>query len=253
MLWALALPGALVVGFSMGLFGSGGSILTVPILVYLLGWEEKIAIASSLAIVGLVALITSLRNLREGTIDWAAVLWFGLPGVLGTYVGAYLSQFFPGWVQMAVFAVVMAIASVFMIRPLPESNAAPRQGKVWVMIEGLIVGALTGFVGVGGGFVMVPALMILGGLSMMGAAASSLVIIAVKSAAGFIGYQQLLLATGQSLDWAVIACFVVFGTIGSWYGSVYAQRVNQVRLQRWFGGALMLMAAWILWRTLLTS
>ena len=69
MLWALALPGALVVGFSMGLFGSGGSILTVPILVYLLGWEEKIAIASSLAIVGLVALITSLRNLREGTID----------------------------------------------------------------------------------------------------------------------------------------------------------------------------------------
>ena len=79
MLWVLALPGALVVGFSMGLFGSGGSILTVPILVYLLGWDEKIAIASSLAIVGLVALITSLRNLREGTIDWAAVLWFGLP------------------------------------------------------------------------------------------------------------------------------------------------------------------------------
>ncbi|MEL0218029.1 MAG: sulfite exporter TauE/SafE family protein, partial [Gammaproteobacteria bacterium] len=106
MLWALALPGALVIGFSMGLFGSGGSILTVPILVYLLGWEEKIDIASSLAIVGLVALITSLRNLREGTIDWAAVLWFGLPGVLGTYLGAYVSQFFPGWVQMAVFAVV---------------------------------------------------------------------------------------------------------------------------------------------------
>ena len=254
MLWVLALPGALVVGFSMGLFGSGGSILTVPTLVYVLGWDEKIAIASSLAIVGIVALITSLRNLREGSIDWAAVLWFGLPGVLGTYIGAYFSQFFPGWVQITVFAVVMAIASLFMIRPLSEGDpAAPRQGKGLVMIEGLLVGALTGFVGVGGGFVIVPALMILGGLSMISAAASSLVIIAVKSAAGFIGYQQILLATGQSLDWAVIACFVVFGTIGSWYGSVYAQRVNQVRLQRWFGGGLMLMAIWILWRTLLTS
>ena len=89
--------------------------------------------------------------------------------------------------------------------------AAPQHGKGWVMIEGLLVGALTGFVGVGGGFVIVPALMILGGLSMMSAAASSLVIIAVKSAAGFIGYQQILVATGQSLDWAVIACFVVLG------------------------------------------
>ena len=254
MLWLLALPGALVVGFSMGLFGSGGSILTVPILVYLLGWEEKVAIASSLAIVWLVAFITSLRNLREGTIDWAAVLWFGLPGVLGTYVGAYVSQYFPGWVQMAVFAVVMAIASVFMIRPLPEGRvAAPQHGKGWVMIEGLLVGALTGFVGVGGGFVIVPALMILGGLSMMSAAASSLVIIAVKSAAGFIGYQQILVAKGQSLDWAVIACFVVFGALGSWYGSVYAEGADQVRLQQWFGGGLILMATWILWRTLLTS
>ena len=189
MLWALALPGALVVGFSMGLFGSGGSILTVPILVYLLGWEEKIA-----------------------------------------------------------------IASVFIIRPLPEGRAtAPQHGKGWVMIEGLLVGALTGFVGVGGGFVIVPALMILGGLSMMSAAASSLVIIAVKSAAGFIGYQQILLVTGQSLDWAVIACFVVFGALGSWYGSVYAEGADQVRLQQWFGGGLIAMAAWILWRTLLTS
>ena len=100
---------------------------------------------------------------------------------------------------------------------------------------------------------IVPALMILGGLSMMSAAASSLVIIAVKSAAGFIGYQQILVTTGQSLDWTVIACFVVFGVLGSWYGSVYAQDADQVRLQQWFGGGLILMAAWILWRTLLTS
>jgi len=252
MAWALALPGALAVGFSMGLFGSGGSILTVPILVYMLEWDEKVAIASSLAIVGLVAAITSLRNLSAKQIDWHAVLWFGIPGVVGTYLGAYLSKFFPGWVQMATFAVVMGLASFFMLRPVPKRDPdAPDHALVWIMIEGLVVGALTGFVGVGGGFLIVPALILLAGLNMARATASSLVIIALKSAAGFIGYQQILSETGQVLDWVVIACFVAFGVLGSWYGTTLARTANQARLQQGFGGFLVIMAGWILWRSVL--
>jgi uncharacterized membrane protein YfcA len=110
---------------------------------------------------------------------------------------------------------------------------------------------LTGFVGVGGGFLIVPALILLAGLNMARATASSLVIIALKSAAGFIGYQQILSETGQVLDWVVIACFVAFGLLGSWYGTTLARTANQARLQQGFGGFLVIMAGWILWRSVL--
>ncbi len=110
----IALPGALFVGFSLGLFGSGGSILTVPILVYLLGQDEKVAIASSLAIVGLVACFGSLPYLRNRLIDWRTVVLFGVPGVIGTYFGACSSAFVTGTVQLITFAIVMLLASFLM-------------------------------------------------------------------------------------------------------------------------------------------
>ena len=101
----------------MGLLGSGGSILTVPILVYLMGQNEKVAIASSLAIVGAVAARTTLLTLRDRSMNWRTAIWFGVPGVMGTYLGAGLSQFASGSVQLMVFATVMLLSAFFMFRP----------------------------------------------------------------------------------------------------------------------------------------
>ena len=110
----ILIPCALAVGLTMGLLGSGGSILTVPILVYLMGLDEKVAIASSLAIVGGVAALTTVLNIRERSINWRTAIWFGVPGVAGTYLGAALSQFASGQVQLMVFAAVMLLSAVFM-------------------------------------------------------------------------------------------------------------------------------------------
>ena len=115
----LVLPGAIAIGLSLGLLGSGGSILTVPVLVYLVGQEEKVAIASSLAIVCLIAIAGVLPYLRKGLVDWRNVLLFGLPGMAGTYAGAWSSVFVTGAVQLAAFAVVMlsAIGEIQTARP----------------------------------------------------------------------------------------------------------------------------------------
>ena len=200
---------ALVVGVTMGLLGSGGSILTVPILVYLVGLDEKIAIASSLAIVGAIAALTSLLNIRSGSIDWRTTVWFGVPGVAGTYGGAAVSEFASGAFQLLVFAGVMLMSAYFMLRP-PRLKSEPVPQKIWVIIcEGLVIGGLTGFVGVGGGFLIVPALVLLGGLSLPRAAATSLIIIAVKSGAGLIKYLTQHQIASRARLWPLSVIFYV--------------------------------------------
>ena len=113
----LVWPGAIAIGVSLGLLGSGGSILTVPVLVYLLGQDEKVAIAGSLAIVGTIALVGSLQYLRSRLIDYRAVALFGIPGMAGTYLGAWSATFVSGIMQLALFALVMLLAAWFMLRP----------------------------------------------------------------------------------------------------------------------------------------
>ena len=115
--YLLALPGALAIGLSLGLLGSGGSILTVPVLVYLLGQDEKLAIAGSLFIVGSIAAAGGLQFLRGGFIQWRSVLVFGLPGMLGTFLGAVIAAYVSGVMQLALFALVMLLASWLMLRP----------------------------------------------------------------------------------------------------------------------------------------
>ncbi len=240
-------PGAVAIGLSLGLLGSGGSILTVPVLVYLVGQEEKVAIAGSLAIVGLIALVGALPYARERLIDWRSVWLFGLPGMLGTYAGAWSSVLVTGTVQLAVFAVVMLLAAGLMLRPLelPGSERALR--PTWrITLDGLLVGALTGFVGVGGGFLIVPALVLLGGLTMHAAVATSLVIIALKSSVGFMKYVDVLDAGGMSLDVEVIVLVAACGIAGSYAGSLLARRLETGVLQRAFGVFLIVMGAWIL-------
>lgn len=249
---ALAFVGALLIGISLGLLGSGGSILTVPVLIYLLGQDEKVAIAGSLGIVGIVSLIGAVPYARRREIAWTKVLWFGVPGMIGTWVGAWLSSYVSGAVQLALFAVVMLLAAVLMLRSAkakPDASLVPR--ATWVVaIDGLLVGVITGLVGVGGGFLIVPALVLLGGMPMRLAIGTSLMIIAAKSSSGFVKYLAVLEQQGKALDWSVVAIVAGVASVGTIVGGRLNQRLPQVVLRRVFGALLVVMAAFILCRTL---
>ena len=247
----MAWPGAIAIGISLGLLGSGGSILTVPVLVYLVGQDEKVAIAGSLFIVGSIALAGSLQFIRAGFINWRSVATFGVPGMAGTYAGAAIAAYVSGLAQLALFAVVMLLASYLMLRPiaLTEGSRAPR--ALWKIAgDGLVVGIVTGLVGVGGGFLIVPALVLLGGLTMHHAVATSLVIIALKSFSGFYKYLDVLNEQDLSLDWPVLWLITILGIAGSIVGSRLARRIHQDRLKRWFGYFLIVMGIYILARSL---
>ena len=246
--FAIALPGALFVGFSLGIFGSGGSILTVPILVYLLGQDEKVAIASSLAIVGLVAAAGSVPYIKQKLVHWRTVLLFGAPGIAGTYLGAWSSTWVSGTVQLVTFAIVMFLAAFLMLKPFKPGNARPSAPRAFykIAVDGLAVGMLTGFVGVGGGFLIVPALVLLGGLAMQRAIATSLVIITMKSAAGYLKYLDILDAQGLEPDLLIISWFAVAGIIGSFAGNSVALMLPQEHLKKGFAVFLIIMAFYIL-------
>jgi uncharacterized membrane protein YfcA/rhodanese-related sulfurtransferase len=241
--------GAVAIGLVLGLLGSGGSILTVPVLVYLAGEPDKVAIAESLAIVGAIAAVGALPYARQKLVHWRSVLYFGVPGILGTYGGAALSAFVPGAVQLALFAVVMLLAAGLMLRGKKEAGAQSegrRQAAWLIALEGLVVGVLTGLVGVGGGFLIVPALVLLGGLSMRLAVGTSLLIIAAKSAAGFWKYLDVLAGDGLSVDWQLIGLFAAVGIVGSFAGNALSQRVPQAQLKRGFAVFLVIMGGFIL-------
>ena len=246
----LAWPGAVAIGVSLGLLGSGGSIITVPVLVYLLGQDEKLAIAGSLFIVGSIALVGSLQYVRLGMVDWRNVVVFGLPGMAGTWLGALLAAFVPGIVQLTIFALVMLLASYLMLRPVDLEQAEIVRRATWkIGIDGLVVGVLTGLVGVGGGFLIVPALVLLGGLAIHTAVATSLVIIALKSYSGFLKYLDVLDAQKLTLDWNVLMIVTGLGIAGSIVGAKIANRIPQQRLKRGFGYFLIVMGVYILARS----
>jgi len=246
----LAWIGALAIGLSLGLLGSGGSIITVPVLVYLVGQPEKIAIAGSLGVVGAIALVGALQNAARGRVDWRSVAWFGLPGMVGTYAGAWLSGYVHGAVQLTVFALVMLAAAVMMFRRARyEPAAGSRRPLAKVVADGLAVGALTGFVGVGGGFLILPALVLLGGLGMHIAIGTSLAIIALNAFTGFAKHLHLLSLQGVSLDWKVLGTIALIGAAGSVAGSHFAARIPQAALRRVFAVFLVAMALFILYES----
>lgn len=252
MFWALA--GALMIGLSLGLMGSGGSILTVPVLTFLVGQDEKVAIAGSLGIVGAISLIAAIPYARSREIDFRSVLYFGVPGMGGAYGGAYLSQFVSGSVQLAVFAALMLLAGVMMLRPTNEAgSAAPVRSVAKIILDGVVVGVVTGFVGVGGGFMIVPALVLLGGLTMHRAVGTSLVIIAMKSFTGFYKYVELLDDLGLRLDWQILGTFAAIGILGSFAGKRVGADLPSHVLKRGFAIFLLLISAFIVfqsWRNL---
>lgn len=241
--------GAALIGISLGLLGSGGSILTVPVLVYLVGEPEKLAIAESLAIVGGISLIGAVPYALKRQIDWRSVLWFGGPGVVGTYLGAALSVYLSGVVQLLLFAGVMLLAAVMMFRPSavpPQGHASHLRSPLKVGAEGLGVGVLTGLVGVGGGFLIIPALVLLGGLPMSLAVGTSLLIIAAKSFAGFSKYVHVLAEQNLSVNWTLIALFTGIGIVGSFLGARVGKNISNDRLKRGFAGFLVVMGLYVL-------
>jgi uncharacterized membrane protein YfcA len=247
-IWALL--GAVCIGISLGLLGSGGSILTVPVLVYVLHHQEKPAMAESLAIVGSIALIGALQYALKKMIDWRSVVYFGVPGMAGSYGGAWLAGYIPGETLLGIFALFMLGAASMMLRPVKLDataigDGAPRAS--WkIAIEGLMVGGLTGLVGAGGGFLIVPALVLLGGLNMHIAIGTSLCIIAMKSATGFVKYIDVVRDENLHIDWSVTGLFIIAGAIGSVAGNRLARIINQATLRRFFGLFLIVMALYIL-------
>jgi uncharacterized membrane protein YfcA len=238
--------GALAIGLSLGLLGSGGSIFTVPALVYLAHQDEKVAIASSLGIVAGISLFASIPYARRREIDWRSVLRFGLPGIVGTFGGAWLAKYVSAHTQLVLLGLVMLVASVLMLRK-PVEVAAPKPHPTWmVALEGLAVGVLTGLVGVGGGFLIVPALVLLGGVPMRRAIGTSLVIITLKSLVGFAKYVQVLAQLDLAVDWNVLALFTAVGIAGSLLGSRVSSIVPQRALQHVFSAVLVLAGAGIL-------
>jgi uncharacterized membrane protein YfcA len=257
--------GALTIGLTLALLGSGGSILTVPVLVYMLGHDEKIAIAESLAIVGGIALVGMLSYARVKLVDWNKVLMFGVPSIAGAYMGAWLGQFVSGALQLLLFAVVMLLAAVSMYRRAaiahgdsstrkPESHtdnpAYTGPALVFTILPGLGVGLVTGLVGVGGGFLIVPALVVIGKLPVRLAIGTSLSVIAMNSVVGFLKHLTILHSYGRNIDFFTVIAFFVVGVIGSLLGTVVNQRLNQRVLQTTFSVVLVLISAWILTREL---
>ncbi len=246
----LAIIGAAIVGATLGLLGSGGSILTVPILVYLVGHAEKPAIAESLAIVAAIALVGAARQWRAGNVNTRMWVWVGLPGIPGAYLGAMLSKHVSGAFQLGLLALLMLAAAALMLRKKPAARAGetPDRHAAALGLIGLGVGVITGFVGVGGGFLIVPALVLLAGASMPVAVATSLSIITLNAAIGFLKNLSVLDGLGLRVDWATIGLFAGVGVIGSLIGQSLGKRINQATLKKVFAVFIVLMAGYILWR-----
>lgn len=254
------LIGALLIGLTLGLLGSGGSAITVPILVYLVGHDAKAAIAESMAIVGIISLAGAIPKATTDLVNWNSVLWFGTPAMLGAYIGAWLGGLSSDSVQLTVFGVVIILAAVFMLKnafgtskDASEDQAEPKKkrdllGYGKVITEGILVGALTGFVGVGGGFLIVPSLFMLEKLSIRTAIGTSLVIIAMKSAIGFAKYQYILADLGISIDLMTIATFSIIGIAGCAIGTSLNKRLNQKTLKKVFAVFLVLIGAFVIYR-----
>lgn len=240
-----ALLGALAIGLSLGLLGSGGSILTVPVLHYLVGQPEKLAIGGSLLVVATIAAAACLPYARSRQVDWPSVLWFGLPGMAGAWLGATLATWIPGPVQLATFASVMLLAAWRMLRGDVLGHRTRVAPRIAVMAGGTGVGLLSGLVGVGGGFLIVPALVLLAGVPMGSAVGTSLAVITLNSIAGFARYLPVLEAHGLTPDWAILGVIAAVGVVGSLAGHRLGRRLPQARLRRIFGVFLVVMGLFI--------
>lgn len=235
---------SVLIGVSLGLLGGGGSILTVPILAYVAGLDAKEAIAASLFVVGVTSAVSAVSHARAGRVRWRTGLFFGAAGMAGAFVGGLLGGRVPGTILMIAFGLMMLATAVAMIRGRRDPGTAPVDRELpvaKVVVEGLVVGLVTGIVGAGGGFLVVPALVLLGGMAMPVAVGTSLLVIAMKSFAGLAGY-----LTSVQLDWPLVLGVTAAAVLGSVVGARLAGRVPEEVLRRGFGIFVLLMGVVVL-------
>jgi hypothetical protein len=238
----LAIALSTLIGLSLGLLGGGGSILTLPILKYVLGQEAHAAVASSLFVVGVTSLFALIPHARAGRIRWGTGLFFGASSMLGAFLAGKIAKLIPAGVLLVLFAIMMVITAVAMLRGRKSGDETERPMKVpMVILEGLAVGAVTGLVGAGGGFLVVPALVLLGGLPMSVAVGTSLLVLAMKSFAGFAGH-----ASSVPVDWTLLLEVSAAALVGSFAGAFLAGRIAQDKLRRAFGWFVIVMGVFML-------
>ena len=230
------------VGISLGLLGGGGSVLSVPLLVYVAGWEPHQAATGSLFIVGVTSLVTLLPHARAGRVRWRTGLIFGLGGMVGAYLGGRLAGLVPGAVLLTSFAALMLAASAGMIRGRRGDGGEREELRVIPALTlGAAVGTATGFVGAGGGFVIVPALVLVAGLPMTSAVGTSLLVISMQSAAGLAGHLN-----GAHLPWGTTVAVTASAVLGSLVGGRLTGRIPAPVLRRGFGYLVLAVAALVL-------
>jgi uncharacterized membrane protein YfcA len=242
---------AALMGVVLGTLGGGGSILTVPILVYVAGYDPKEAIGMSLAVVGVTSAVGAIGHRHLGNVRLRRAAVFAASGVVGTLAGTRLATLVTGTVQLTLFAVVMLLAAGFMLRGSREpagtgvATAAdtPPRHVLLTALDGLVIGVLTGLVGVGGGFLIVPALVVLGRLPMHHAVGTSLAVIAINALTGFAGYLDQI-----TVDWGFMAGFTACAVVGILAGSRLAGRLPARTLRRAFAIGLLLMGSFMLYR-----
>ena len=254
--------GALLIGLVLGLIGGGGSILTVPILVYALAFDPVIATAYSLFVVGSTSLVGALKNMMKGMVEIKTAIIFALPAFIAVYLTrAFLvpaipeSLFEVGNVMvtknlaiMLFFSIIMLLAAIAMLRnEHKETDDASEIAYNYplIIIEGFLIGAITGIVGAGGGFLIIPALVLFANLPMKKAVATSLFIIAIKSLFGFLGDVQYL-----NIDWLFLISFTAISIIGIFIGIWLNRFINGNKLKKAFGWFVLIMAIYIIYKEL---
>ena len=254
--------GALIIGLVLGLIGGGGSILTVPILVYLLFINPVTATAYSLFVVGVSALVGAVQNMQKGLVDFRTAIVFAFPAFIAVYITRkYIVPAIPEELFtvgdflvtrdiaiMLFFAIIMLVAAISMIRnnkkDLGEESIVSYNYPL-IIVEGILVGGLTGIVGAGGGFLIIPALVLLAKLPMKKAVATSLLIIAIKSLIGFIGDVENL-----DIDWTFLLSFTAFSVVGIFLGVFVSKFIDGKKLKKGFGWFVLIMAIYILFKEL---
>lgn len=235
---------SILIGISLGLLGGGGSILTVPILTYVAGMTTKAAIASSLFVVAVTSAAAVVTHARAGRVRWRTGLFFGAAGMVGAYGGGIVAEYLPGRVLMILFGLMMVVTAIAMLRGSKDHSKEPVERElpiVKVALEGVVVGLVTGLVGAGGGFLVVPALVFLGGLPMPVAVGTSLLVIAMKSFAGLAGHLQHV-----DIDWKLTLAVTGAAIAGSLLGGKLAGRIPPTTLRRAFGVFIIAMAIFVL-------
>ncbi len=235
-----------MIGLSLGLLGGGGSILTVPVLVFVLGYGVKQSIAMSLAVVGTTSLVGALGHWRAGRVRLGAAAVFTPAAMVGTFGGAVLARFVSSAFQLGLFAVVMVTVALFMlIGRREEAAAAGKRHPVTLGLSGAGVGVLTGLVGIGGGFLIVPALVLMARLPMKEAVGTSLLIIVFNAATGFLGYLGHV-----DVDWVAMGLFTLLAILGVAIGTYLVHHVPAARLRKGFAVFLIVVGALIMYRNL---